>query len=135
MLYLDFDDNVHTSFELFLLTNAANMMSSKKNNHVNCINCGGWGLEYDPDDPSDVYEGNKLRNTIPCTRCRGAKHFPLNEKNLKPYRDYFKKQYVTAEKERKKAQERTNLKNQILQKLNDGTFTAEELKYIMVNVS
>ena len=37
-----------------------------------CCKCNGNGRIYDPLDPADVYEGNKLRNRIECNVCNGS---------------------------------------------------------------
>ncbi len=36
-----------------------------------CLECRGKGSIYDPNDPPDVIEGNKLRNRITCPNCKG----------------------------------------------------------------
>ena len=37
-----------------------------------CSHCKSYGWIYDPHDPRDVVEGNKLRNTIDCPKCSGT---------------------------------------------------------------
>jgi len=36
-----------------------------------CGICDGTGMIYDPNDPRDMYEGNKLRGIISCHKCNG----------------------------------------------------------------
>lgn len=37
-----------------------------------CPKCEGSKRNYDPDDPPDCIEGNKLRRTVPCVECKGT---------------------------------------------------------------
>lgn len=39
---------------------------------VPCPTCNGHGRKYDPDDPRDPVEGDKLRSRIVCKNCRGS---------------------------------------------------------------
>src|SRR5208282_3042467 len=37
-----------------------------------CLACRGRGWDYDPEDPPCPIEGNRGRNTVPCTACGGS---------------------------------------------------------------
>jgi hypothetical protein len=37
-----------------------------------CLECGGRGKIYDPDEPIDPVEGHKFSSRIPCPDCRGS---------------------------------------------------------------
>lgn len=37
-----------------------------------CSHCKSYGWIYDPHDPPDIIEGNKLRNKIDCPKCSGS---------------------------------------------------------------
>ncbi len=38
-----------------------------------CVECGGQGRIYDPNDAPDIIEGNKMRNRIKCPICEGER--------------------------------------------------------------
>lgn len=38
-----------------------------------CLECEGSGIIWDPNDPPDPIEGNKLRNRIKCPTCKGSR--------------------------------------------------------------
>lgn len=39
-----------------------------------CVACRAYGWVYDPNDPPDPIEGNKLRNRLKCPGCKGTKY-------------------------------------------------------------
>ena len=44
-----------------------------------CMGCRGYGVVYDPNDPPDVYEGNKCRRKISCNSCKGTGYATLQD--------------------------------------------------------
>jgi excinuclease UvrABC ATPase subunit len=50
-----------------------NKLYSLNSNEEICPKCKGDGKIWDPDDPPDIIEGNKLRNIIQCPECKGKK--------------------------------------------------------------
>jgi len=52
-----------------------------------CVHCNSYGWIYDPYDPVDVVEGNKLRSRIDCPKCSGT-GVGNEEENNKIYEDY-----------------------------------------------
>lgn len=73
-------------------------------NEFDCVECEGSGRIWDPDDPRDPYEGNKLRNRIECPTCKGKGVGPV-EPYLKFYSEskerYVRDQALAIEKQRK----------------------------------
>ena len=74
----------HTSFRNYIYNTTL-----CKDIEYPCIKCEGRGRIYDPDDPRDVIEGNKMRRTISCSMCAGSG--VANKK-------YWKKRYKEEKK-------------------------------------
>lgn len=51
-----------------------------------CLECGGCGWVYDPHDPPDPVEGNKMRSKIKCSKCEGSGQGQRKEL-MKAYRE------------------------------------------------
>lgn len=56
-----------------------------------CLSCGGTGQVYDPNDPYDLIEGNKMRSRITCPQCQGSG--ATTRKNYVALYQHFTAQY------------------------------------------
>ena len=92
-----------------------------------CFHCSGSGSMYDPDDPPDCYEGNKLRNRIACDKCHGTgtgdKEFYilLFHKNLQRYED------------EKEAERRDKLELAAIEKLIRSVLSPSQMKRVKLS--
>lgn len=78
-----------------------------------CIPCSGHGVIYDPEDPRDIIEGDKLRRTIKCPTCKGTKIGNISEweKLWRSEKSEYKKRTAKSIEEKVRRKE-------ILKKLN-----------------
>ncbi len=65
MVYIEVPSKI-PSFERYVMDEHAYSLEG-----FLCPECLGDGKLYDPEDPPDSYEGNKLRRVIKCQRCKG----------------------------------------------------------------
>lgn len=79
---------------------------------VKCLECEGSGRIYDPDDPRDVIEGNKMRRTITCPSCKGLKIGKLSE-----WKSLWKKEKKALEVRNAKEAKEAARRKRILKKL------------------
>jgi hypothetical protein len=98
------------NFEVFLARFDSEI--HHKTGHVKCIRCEGSGRIYDPKDPRDPIEGNKMRNVISCQICAGSGIGKLSD-----WKKYWRadKKFFTA-KWKQEAADKARRK-QILKKL------------------
>lgn len=60
---------------------------------VPCVHCNSYGWIYDPYDPPDLVEGNKLRNRVDCYKCSGT-GIGNEFENDKLYEEYCKEYLI-----------------------------------------
>lgn len=128
-MYLTYDGKKHKTFPVWLLANYNQIFAA--DGKIICTSCDGTGRIYDPDDPPDCYEGNKLRNVIKCSKCNGAKTFELTEDNLKPFHEKF----LMAEKNWQKDEERKKfefISKELIRNKLFSVLSPEEMKRIKI---
>lgn len=77
-----------------------------------CPQCNGVGIIYDPNDPPDPYEGNKLRRRISCLSCKGT-----GETTRVVLHEAWKKDREKHKEQRRAYQEMCNMLSSIEKKL------------------
>lgn len=91
----DHDSIFFESFKVFVYVNKL-----YKDGLYMCPTCDGTSSIYDPDDPRDPIEGNKLRNIIKCPTCdsKGYGHFESHWRNYYNTDTKLKKEQLKTEK-------------------------------------
>jgi hypothetical protein len=89
-----------------------------RNGKFSCTECNGSGKIYDPNDPRDPIEGNKLRRVITCTSCKGSGTGLIDE-----WLSLFKADKIAEKKKQIQEKRKSKLVKSALKKLTD-----EEIK-------
>lgn len=128
-MFLTYNGDKHKTFTIWLAAMHNQIFTSE--GRIKCVECNGSGWVYDPMSKPDCYEGNKMRGSIPCPKCRGAKTFELTEENLKP----FQKKFSTAEKNWREDRLRENAEKNRRQRIQNKLLSVlmeEEMKQVKI---
>lgn len=96
-----------------------------------CHYCDGDGKMYDPNDPRDPYEGNKLRRVIDCIACNKT---GINPASKIHWKNKYKKHNELIKKDIREAKEKKAMINSIVLKLNKKQKAFLKDRYNLVHV-
>src|SRR3990172_8675458 len=97
----------HNSFAQY-----ASSYALRRDGTWDCIPCAGSGKIYDPDDPPDCIEGNKLRRVLQCQKCKGS-----GIGTEKEWQNLYKKEMATIKSQNKIQKREAALIKKALHKL------------------
>lgn len=79
-----------------------------------CLRCHGSKTIYDPNDPRDPIEGNKLRSVIECPNCKGT-----GKSSQAVLREAWREERAEHKKRRDRYQQMCNMLSSIESQLTD----------------